>query len=127
MARKSIHLNKQTEQFIKDRTKQADSPNFSANVNAAFEIIEHLAKSEKPELSNEEWAQMYNVYTGSDMTRRPLPLNLAKDLLDYYGVMPEHLPSDCIELFEKLTDMTQAEQYAVLDGVRIFWASSCHE
>lgn len=128
MARKSIYFNEFSENFVAERTVQGETANYSANVNAAFEMLEHLAKSEKPTLSDENWMEMYNIYAGSDLTRRVLPLNLAKDLLDYYGAtLPRDLPDNCILLVEQLADMTQAQQYAALDAVRIYWASNTNE
>nr|DAI25253.1 MAG TPA: hypothetical protein [Caudoviricetes sp.] len=123
MARKSIYFNEFSENFVAERTAQGETANYSANVNAAFEMLAHLAQSATPTLSAEEWAEVYNIYAGSDLTRRVLPLNLAKDLLDNYGAtLPRDLPDNCIPLVERLADMTQAEQYAVLDAVRVFWA-----
>ena len=128
MARKSIYFNEFSENFVAERTAQGETANYSANVNAAFEMLDHLAKSEKPILSDENWIEMYNIYAGSDLTRRLLPLNLAKDLLDYYGAtLPRDLPDNCILLVEQLADMTQAQQYSILDAVRIYWASNANE
>lgn len=128
MARKSIYFNEFSENFVAERTAQGETANYSANVNSAFEMLEHLTKSEKPTLSDENWMEMYNIYAGSDLTRRVLPLNLAKDLLDYYGAtLPRDLPDNCILLVEQLADMTQAQQYAILDAVRIYWASNANE
>nr|DAP82253.1 MAG TPA: hypothetical protein [Caudoviricetes sp.] len=128
MARRSIYFNEQSENFVNERTEQGETANYSANVNSAFEMLEHLAKSEKPTLSDEDWMEMYNIYAGSNLMRRVLPLNLAKDLLDYYGAtLPRDLPDNCILLVERLADMTQTQQYAVLDAVRIYWASNANE
>ena len=79
---------------------------------------------QNPTLSAEEWTEVYNIYAGSDLTRCVLPFNLAKDLLDHYGAtLPRDLPDNCIPLVERLADMTQAEQFSIIDNVRVFWAN----
>lgn len=80
-------------------------------------------KAEKPELSRSEWVELYNVYAGSDLTRLILPFNLADDLRTYYGTLPQDLTA----LYDKLTEMTQAQQFAVLDVVRVYWAGDKDE
>lgn len=124
MARKSIYFNEFSENFVAERTAQGETANYSANVNAAFEMLAHLAQSSTPTLSAEEWTELYNIYAGSDLTRCVLPLNLAKDLLDNYGAtLPRDLPDNCIPLVERLADMTQVEQFSIIDNVRVFWAN----
>ena len=124
MSRKSIYFNEFSENFVAERTTQGETANYSANVNAAFEMLAHLAKSSTPTLSVEEWTELHNIYAGSDLTRCVLPLNLAKDLLDNYGAtLPRDLPDNCIPLVERLADMTQVEQFSIIDNVRVFWAN----
>ena len=123
MAKKSIHLSNAAEQYIADRTMQAEKPNLSAHINNAFEQLAHLAQAEKPELSKAEWVELYNVYAGSDLTRIALPLNLADDLQTHYGTLPQELEG----LHKKLSAMTQAQQFAAIDAVRVFWASGADE
>lgn len=119
MAKKSIHLSGAAEQYIADRTAQAEKPNLSAHINNAFEQLAHLTRAEKPELSKSEWVELYNVYAGSDLTRLVMPFDLADDLHTHYGTLPQDLTA----LYDKLAEMTQAQQFAVLDAVRVYWAS----
>jgi hypothetical protein len=123
MAKKSIHLSGAAEQYIADRTAQAEKPNLSAHINNAFEQLAHLTRAEKPELSKSEWVELYNVYAGSDLTRLVMPFDLADDLRTHYGTLPQDLTA----LYDKLAEMTQAQQFAVLDAVRVYWASGCDE
>ena len=78
-----------------------------------------MTRAEKPELSKSEWIELYNVYAGSDLTRLAMPFDLADDLRTHYGTLPQDLTALC----NKLSEMTQAQQFAVLDAVRIYWAS----
>ena len=119
MAKKSIHISENAELYITDRTLQGENKNYSAHINNAFEQLAHLAKSEKPELPQTEWVELYNVYAGSDLTRLVMPFDLADDLRTHYGTLPQDLTA----LYDKLSDMTQAQQFAVIDAVRVYWAS----
>lgn len=119
MAKKSIHLSGAAEQYIADRTAQAEKPNLSAHINNAFEQLAHLTRAEKPELSKSEWVELYNVYAGSDLTRLVMPFDLADDLRTHYGTLPQDLTA----LYNKLARMTQSQQFAALDAVRLFWTS----
>ena len=96
--------------------------NFSAAINAAFEQLAYLAQVENPALDDQDFAAVCNVYAGSDLSRIALPLNMARDLLDHYGAtIPEQLPEDVRDLVTTLARMTQAQQFALLDTVRVFW------
>ena len=119
MAKKSVHISQTAEIYISDRTLQGENKNYSAHVNNAFEQLAHLAKAEKPTLSKSEWDNLYNVYAGSDLTRLAMPFDLADDLRTHYGTLPQYLTA----LYNKLAGMTQAQQFAVLDAVRVYWAS----
>ena len=119
MAKTAVHLSDNTWQYITDRTPQGEQKGLSAHINNAFEQLAHLARAEKPELSQAEWVELYNVYAGSDLTRLIMPFDLANDLRTHYGTLPQNLTA----LYEKLLEMTQAQQFAVLDAVRVYWVS----
>lgn len=119
MAKTAVHLSKTALQYVTDRTQQGEQKGMSAHINNAFEQLAHLAMTEKPELSQAEWIELYNVYAGSDLTRLTLPFDLADDLRTHYGTLPQDLTA----LYDKLSGMTQAQQFAVIDAVRLFWAS----
>lgn len=119
MTKKSIHISDVAELYITDRTPQGENKNYSAHINNALNQLAHLSKSEKPLLENQEWVELYNVYAGSDLTRLVLPFDLADDLKAHYGT----LPKDLTALYDKLAGMTQAQQFAVIDAVRLFWAN----
>lgn len=118
MAKTAVHLSDNTWQYITDRTPQGEQKGLSAHINNAFEQLAYLAKSEKPELSQAEWVELYNVYASSDLTRLAMPFDLGGDLCAHYG--------DFTALYEKLLEMTQAQQFAVLDAARVYWASGIH-
>ena len=119
MAKTAVHLSKTALQYVTDRTPQGEQKGLSAHINNAFEQLAHLTRAEKPELSKSEWVELYNVYAGSDLTRLVMPFDLADDLRTHYGTLPQDLTA----LYNKLAGMTQAHQFAVLDAVRVYWAS----
>lgn len=119
MGKTAVNLSKNALQYITDRTQQGEQKGLSAHINNTFEQLAHLARAEKPELSKTEWIELYNVYAGSDLTRLALPLDLADDLCTHYGTLPQDLTA----LYDKLAGMTQAQQFAVIDAVRVYWAS----
>nr|DAR90804.1 MAG TPA: hypothetical protein [Caudoviricetes sp.] len=118
MAKTAVHISDKTWQYITDRTQQ-EQKGLSSYINNAFEQLAHLAQAEKPELSKSEWIELYNVYAGSDLARLVMPFDLADDLHTHYGTLPQDLTA----LYDKLSEMTQAQQFAVLDAVRVYWAS----
>ena len=123
MAKTAVHVSDKTWQYITDRTQQGEKKGLSSYINNAFDQLAHLARAEKPELSKAEWVELYNVYAGSDLTRLAMPFDLADDLRTHYGTLPQDLTA----LYDKLAGMTQAQQFAVLDAVRVYWASGCDE
>lgn len=119
--KKSVHLTEASEKYLAARAS-VGGVNYSAGINGAIEQLSHIARAECPALSEDEWAELYNVYAGSDLSRLALPLNVARDLLDHYGAtIPEQLPEDVRDLVTTLARMTQAQQFALLDAVRVFW------
>lgn len=118
MAKTAVHLSKTALQYVADRTTQGEQKGLSSHINNAFEQLAHLSTAEKPELSKSEWIELYNVYAGSDLTRLVMPFNLANDLRVHYGTLQQ----DLTELYDKLAAMTQAQLFAVIDAVRLFWA-----
>lgn len=119
MAKTAVYLSKTALQYVTDRTPQGEQKGLLAHINNAFEQLAHLTRAEKPELSKSEWVELYNVYAGSDLTRLVMPFDLADDLRTHYGTLPQDLTA----LYDKLAEMTQAQQFAVLDAVRVYWAS----
>lgn len=117
--KKSIHITNDSVAYMAAR---ADEINYSAAINAAFEQLAHLARAEMPEIGDAEFSELCNVYAGSELSRIMLPLNLAYDLLTHYGAtVPTQMPAETAALVERLARLTQAEQFAIIDAVRVFW------
>ena len=122
--KKSVHLTADSVAYMEARSYAGDV-NFSAAINAAFEQLAYLARSENPALDAQNFAAVCNVYAGSDLSRIALPLNVARDVLDHYGAtIPEQLPEDMRGLVTTLARMSQAQQFALVDAVRVFWCKA---
>lgn len=122
--KKSVHLTEASEKYLVTRAP-VGGVNYSAGINGAIEQLSHIARVECPSLGKDEWVELYNVYAGSDLSRFALPLNLAADLLTHYGAtVPSQLDDEVAALVERLARMTQAQQFAIIDAVRVFWAGS---
>ena len=122
--KKSVHLTEASEKYLAARAP-VGGVNYSAGINGAIEQLSHIARAECPALSEDEWAELYNVYAGSDLSRLALPLNVAADLLTHYGAtVPSQLDDAVAAFVERLTRMTQAQQFALIDAVRVFWVGS---
>ena len=123
MPQKSIHYSEASAAYLAARSPEG-AINWSGATNNAFAILAYIAEDEKPDLSNQEWEEIYNIYAGSDLSRIAVPINLAADLLDHYGAtLPSDLPEELRQLIEKLHKMTSAQKFAVLDAARVFWAA----
>lgn len=119
--KKSIHLTHQSVAYMAARAQEGEI-NYSASINAAFEQLAHIARAEMPILDDAEFGELCNVYAGSDLSRIILPINIAADLLTHYGAtVPSQLPKETAALVERLARLTQAEQFAIIDAVRVFW------
>ena len=123
--KRSIHLSESSEAYIAARAKK---PVVSAEINAAFTMLQHLARENMPDLTAIEWAEILDTYRSKDLTKIPLPLNIAGDILAHYGVIvPSQLLPQILGLPEKLVAFSQAQQFAILDAVRIYLMRESHE
>lgn len=75
-----------------------------------------------PELTTPEWVRILDAHRGV-ITDDLRPYRLASDLMDDYGTIDlADLQPEQAALVRKLHDMTQAQQWAILDVVKRFWA-----
>lgn len=128
MAQRSIHLTAESESYINANYSRYtdDKPSFSAAINDSLTMLRWLKKISLPnDLYDDDWAELYNIYAGSDMTRMSIPFDIARDLLDYYGTnIVSRLPNNAQSLYSKLQSYSQAEQFAIKCYVREFWNSA---
>jgi len=123
--KRSIHLSESSEAYLASRAR---NPVVSAEINGALAMLQHLARENLPELSEAEWAEIVAVYRDRDLTKIPLPLNIAGDILAHYGVIiPSQLLPQIQGLPEKFVAFSQVQQFAILDAVRIYLMREAHE
>lgn len=120
--RKNIHFNRSSENYLQKRNPKGQI-NYSGSIKWAFEMLEHLALDCRPDLNMQEWAEVYKIYRDADLSKVNLPMNIAADMMKYYGAtVNSQLPEFCRPFVEKLAAMSQYQQFAVLDAVRVYWA-----
>lgn len=117
--KKTVHLSRKTETFIDERTGQ-EAANYSAHLNSAIDQLSHIMREQYPNLTEDELGEIVKIYEGKELIKLPLPCNIARDMLEHYGAtVPMELPENCQELVNKLAMLSQAEQLAVIDVVRL--------
>ena len=123
--KRSIHLSESSEAYIAARNR---NPVVSAEINAALAMLQHLVRENLPKLSDTEWEEIIATYRGRDLTKIPLPLNIAGDILAHHGVIiPSQLLPQVQGLPEKLVALSQVQQFAIMDTVRTYLAQGHNE
>ncbi len=107
---------------IQARTPKGEKPNISGTTNELIRRYVWLVKSSLPELTNDEWQTLINVYAGCWLGEFVPPARIASDMMDDAGVLSlDELESDYAALVRKAHGWNQAEQLAVLDFIQRFW------
>lgn len=124
--RSSVYLGANAVAYLANRNFNCDGKiNYSGGINAALELLAYLAQAEQPKISDADFVELCNVYAGSDLERLRYPFNLARDLLDHYGALDINaLSSARKDLAIRLAALSQAQQFALLDRVRVFWVNA---
>ena len=132
--KKSVMLSDQTVAYIENRRKydgeevDGDKPSFkwSAPLNAGFAELSWLTRQLCPELSVRAWHLLLDAYAGhffDDQMPVRSPFRLASDILDHYGeVSIEAFNPEDAEAIKSIHALSQPQQYAVSQVIRIFWA-----
>jgi len=127
--KKSVFLSNSTEQWIADTTiKNEKNPLWSESINVTFAQFRLLLKNSLPELTNDEWMMIINIYKECYMPGHALPARIASDIMIFFGAVDVNtLSDDCRDIVIKLNTMSQAEQLAILYVVQIYWANKWTE
>ncbi len=123
MSKRSVYLSEKAEGIISLLSDEAfhGSKNYSGSINAGLVLLEELMQKSKPELSENEWAILYNTYAGCAVEIN-LPIRLAADVMDNLGVYDiTKMDQETAGLIGKLSTMSQCEQAAILWQVKAFW------
>ncbi|SIR39653.1 hypothetical protein SAMN05880558_11314 [Aeromonas sp. RU39B] len=123
--KKSVMLSDDTVAYINARHKQEEGePRWSAAVNGAVETLRSLYRSNIPALNERAWNLLLNAHSGHFFDWRPsAPMRLASDIMDDLGVISiESLSDDDAAAVRTIHGLSQIEQLAVFEVVRIFWA-----
>jgi hypothetical protein len=105
-------------------TRTETGPGLSPVINSVLERYDWLMRQSLPELSNQQWQTLLNVYSGSEMTSYNPPYRVASDILDCFGVLElSELDQPVADLARMCHGMTQAQQCAILDACQRFWSA----
>lgn len=125
--KKSVMLSDLTQKFIGDRSRQDGDIAWSENLNEGIKALSWIASAELPELTQSEWQTILNVYAGSAIDYTP-PYRVASDMMDDRGAISiDELEPEYAALVRKIHGMTQAQQWAILDFAKRFWARDWSE
>lgn len=98
-----------------------DGVAWSEAVNESIKALAWLSRAELPELDSSEWEYILNCYTSRNV-EYSFPLRIASDLMDNVGALElSELSKDYAALVKKCHAMTQAQQFAIMNYVRMFW------
>lgn len=125
--KKSLMISEDTFNYIDARTKHEADITWSQAVNEGFRALKWLTDEALPELDVLQWHHILNVYSGTLLEFRP-PFRIASDIMDDAGAISVDEVSPMVaDLVRRTHNMSQLEQFAVLDFVQKFWAGEWSE
>jgi len=118
--KKSVFLSDQTEAIIRKMSR--DDPEWSRIINQTLSAADWVFRQSLPEFTPAEWQVILNTYAGTCDSLQVQPYRVASDLMDDLGLLDvnDHPNAD---LVKRIHGMTQAEQFAILTFVQIFWSN----
>jgi hypothetical protein len=124
--KKSVFLSDQTEQIIRKMSRDDDHPQWSNVINQTLAAADWVFRESLPELTPAEWQVILNAYAGTCDTLQVQPYRIASDLMDDLGLIAvdDHPNAD---LVKRIHGMSQAEQFAILTFVQLFWSNDWND
>lgn len=120
--KKSVMFSDATVSFIRARNKTEDDIMWSQALNESFKALSWLIRESLPDLPVDDWEKIMNVYAGRWIEFQP-PFRIASDIMDHHGALElQQLELDWASLAIRLHGMSQAQQYAIMEFVRVFWS-----
>ena len=122
--KKSVMLNEGTQKHIIERQTNVE---WSKAINEGFATLKWLAEQSLLKLTVEEWEIIFIVYTFVSTDFSP-PFKIAQDVMGYYKVIDVNQLKDPIKnLVIKLNDMSQVEQFAIIDIAKKYHSKNWSE
>lgn len=128
--KKSIMLSDETVAYINSRHRAEDGElRWSAAVNGAVDTLRQIIRPALPTLPMPAWLLLLNAHCGHFFDWRPVgPLRLASDIMDDLGVLSlDELDAETGALIRQIHGLSQIEQLAVFEVIKIYWANTRHE
>jgi len=124
--KKSVFLSDQSEAIIRKMSRDDDHPQWSGIINQTLSAADWVFRQSLPDFTPEEWQAILNTYAGTCDTLQCHPYRVASDMMDDRGLIDvEDHPES--ELVKRIHGMTQAEQFAILTFVQIFWSNNWND
>jgi len=121
--KKSVFLSEESEAIIRKMSRDDDAPQWSNIINQQLSAADWAFRQSLPKLTTTEWQVILNAYAGTCDTLQARPYCIASDLMDDLGLIAvDDHPNP--ELVKRIHGMSQAEQFAILTFVQIFWSNS---
>lgn len=126
MLKKSISLSDAAVNVIhkrKIKTEKMDKPQvvYSTGINSMLENYDMLMKENTPKLNTTEWSLIGKAYENQINNKMKLPLNIARDLLNYAGALSlddiAKSNKTLVSLIKKVNGFSQVQQLSILDGL----------
>ena len=121
--KKSVMFSERTLDYIRNRVRSEDEIAWSQALNEGFKALSWLTKEALPDLNRSEWEVILNVYAGCIIEFHQ-PFRIASDIMDNFGALElAQLDPQVAAVATKIHGMSQMEQFAILDFVKIFWCN----
>jgi len=124
--KKSVFLSDQSESIVRKMSRDDGYPQWSGIINQTMSAADWLFRQSLPEFSPDEWQIILNAYSGTCDSLQCQPYRVASDLMDDLGLLDvsDHPNAD---LVKRIYAMSQAEQFAILTFVQIFWSGDWND
>lgn len=124
--KKSVFLSDESERIIRLMSRDDDQPQWSQVINQTMSAAYWVFRESLPEFTPAEWQMILNTYAGTCQSLQSRPYRVASDMMDDLGLIDvsDHpMPG----LVKRIHGMSQAEQFAILMFVEIFWNNNWND
>ena len=120
----SVSISEYSQQILAPYTQTDEGIALSSAIYMILNRYAWAVSQSLPQLTDQQWELLLNVYAGSEISSYPPPYRVASDIMDHCGVLDlSGLDAATAETVRQIHGMSQAQQLAILDTVQRFWAA----